>query len=76
MKTLVIWFNTEKKSYYYRLVKNTYKKYFVGYRNQYNHEVVLIIPLSVFYSHCKKITYPHKALKRFISFLQNIEKKL
>lgn len=76
MKKLIIWHNLNYDTYYYKLVKGTYKFYYVGYINQYNHKIVLIISLSDFYSHYKKITYPHKALKRFISFLQNIERKL
>lgn len=43
MKKIVIWYNPNKRIYYYKLVWGFYANYYVGYRNQFNHEVVLII---------------------------------
>lgn len=42
MKFYVIW-RRPNNSYYYRIVKGTYMEYYVGYYNQYGHEIVLII---------------------------------
>ena len=39
---IVIW-KKRDSSLYYRVVKETYKKYFVGDSNQYGHEVLFII---------------------------------
>lgn len=74
MFLIVVWFNPNKKTYYYKIVKGYYKRYFVGYRNSYDHEVILIIPLKqeIFY----KQPLLKKVLMRIISFLQNIEKNI
>ncbi len=74
MKLIVVWFNPNKKIYYYRIIKGFYKRYYVGYKNQYNHEVILVIPLK--YEMFYKRPLRKKVLMRFISFLQNIEKKI
>lgn len=42
-REIVIWYNPTKKTYYYKKSKGTYQNYYVGYKNQYNHEVVLLI---------------------------------
>lgn len=70
----VIWHNHNTNSYYYRIVKGSYVKYYVGYFNQYNHEVVLLIPL-IYTVYRKKQPFLKKVLKRLISFLQNINEK-
>lgn len=74
MKIIVVWFNPNKKEYYYRIVKGFYKKYFIGFKNQYNHEVILIIPLN--YDLFYKKPLRKKVLTKLISFLQNIEKNI
>lgn len=43
MRTLVIWYNRNKDCYYYRFLSILPKVYRVGYVNQYNHEIVLLI---------------------------------
>ncbi len=45
-KLLVIWFNPNKKNYYYTIVNNFSSDYFVGKKNQYSHEVVLTLPIQ------------------------------
>ncbi len=69
---IVIWLNLNTNEYYHK----TYKSYFsheIGYINQYNHKIVYIVTY-------KEILVRHKSLKRllrrFISFLENILKKL
>lgn len=74
MPIVVVWFNPNKKEYYYKIVKGYYKRYFVGYKNQYNHEVILVIPLK--YEVIYKIPLRKKVLTKLISFLQNIEKRI
>ena len=40
---IVIW--QTSSGLYYKLVKGTYQKYYVGYENQYSHKVLLVIDL-------------------------------
>lgn len=72
--TCVIWHNHNNNCYYYRIVKGSYTNYYVGYFNQYNHEVVLLIPF-VYKLYKRKQPFLKKVLKRLISFLQNINDK-
>lgn len=80
MKQIVIWHNLNHDCYYYRIIKGGYKTYSEGYVNQYNHKVIIVIDISDICSYCyyqkTNISFLHKVLKKFISFLQNIEKKL
>lgn len=69
---IVIWLNLNTNEYYHKI----YKSYFtheIGYINQYNHKIVDIVTY-------KEILERHKSIKRllriFISFLENILKKL
>ncbi len=72
MKKLVIWYNPNKRMYYYRYVNDIFNKYYVGYINQYNHVVILII--DVYIELIRKVPYRNKVIKRFISFLHRLEK--
>lgn len=40
---IVIWVTPDKDKYYYKKIKGRSCKYYVGYKNQYSHEVILII---------------------------------
>lgn len=70
MKSIIVWYNPNKDVYYYKVSSGTYAKYFVGFRNQYNHEIVLIID-SVFYRKPQKLSMKKRVLRKAISFLQN-----
>ena len=69
---IVFWLNLNTNEYYHKIYK-TYFAHAIGYINQYNHKVVDIVEY-------KEIIDRHKSLKRllrkFISFLENILKKL
>ena len=41
----VIWQNLNTGTYYFKFSKETYNKYYVGFKNQYNHIVILVIDL-------------------------------
>ena len=71
---IIVWFNPNSHTYYYRLVRGYYAKYEIGYKNSYDHEVILIIDIYRDLVHKEKITV--RVLKKLISFLQNILKKL
>ena len=42
-RKIIIWYNPNKEKYYYKLVWGFYARYRIGYKNQYNHVVILII---------------------------------
>lgn len=42
---IIVWFNPQKNDYYYKVMQTYYNPYFKGYKNQFNHEIVLIIDL-------------------------------
>lgn len=71
MKLLVVWHNSKKDSYYYRIVSGNYVEYRVGFKNQYDHEIVLIID-DIFYREPQKKSIKKRVLTGAISFLQNI----
>lgn len=48
-KYIIVWLNRNKNEYYYKRVKGTYMKYEIGYVNQYNHEVILVINIPELY---------------------------
>lgn len=70
MNQIIVWHNLNKNTYYYKIIKGTYKKYSVGYINQYNHEVILII--DNIYTEIYKVSKRKKVLTKLISFLQKI----
>lgn len=73
MHTIVIYHNPRKNEYYYKIVKGYYRKYAVGQKNRYGHIILLVIEYKDIY---KKPTLLRKVIKKLISFLQNIEKKI
>lgn len=73
MHTIVIYYNPHKKEYYYKIVKGYYRKYVVGNKNKYGHITLLVIEYKDIY---KRPTLLRKVIKKLISFLQNIEKKI
>ena len=68
----VVWWNKNNNTYYYRKVKGTYKNYYVGYENQYNHEIIVIIREE----YKTKVSWKKRFLQRFIIFLENKYSKL
>lgn len=69
---IVIWHNLNNDSYYHKLVKGTYIDYEIGYINQYNHKVILVINQVFEYS--QKTSFRKKVLTKTISFLQKLNK--
>ena len=64
---IVIW-KRRDSSLYYRVVRGTYKNYFIGYENQYHHKVVFIIN-NVYISN-KDYSFKAKCKNRIIRYLQ------
>lgn len=73
MHTIVIYYNPNKKEYYYKIVNWCYQKYVVGNKNKYGHIIILVIEYKDIY---RRPTLLRKVIKNLISFLQNIEKKI
>lgn len=70
---IVVWHNEKKNDYYYKILHNfSYKKYYMGYKNQYDHEVVLVIENICFKKNKTKLK--NRVLTILISFLQKINK--
>lgn len=67
-KILIVWFNPNKNTYYYKIVWGWYANYYIGYRNQYNHVVVLIIDKIEF--RIPKEPLKRRVLTRIINYLQ------
>lgn len=70
---LVVWHNLNYDSYYYKIIKGYYGVYEVGYINQYNHEIVLVI--DKIYFQVYKPPIKKRVLRKMISFLQKLEKR-
>lgn len=73
---LIIWKNNNNDTYYYRYSKYTYKDYFVGYTNQYNHTIILIVSLNSISLYDRYKLHLKKSIKRFSRFLDKLENNL
>lgn len=69
-KKIVVWFNPNKKSYYYKIVHDYFNRYEVGYENQYSHKIILVIDIYKDLVH--KTPLKTKVIKRLIRFLQKL----
>lgn len=74
MKCIVVWYNPHKDIYYWKYVYNLFDKYYVGYTNQYDHKVIVVIDL--FRDIIYKVPLRKKVLRKIISFLHKIEKNI
>ena len=71
-KYIVVWLNKNKNNYYFKKVKGTYMTYEVGYINQYNHEVILVIDVYdlVFK---KRTSIKERLINRLIDLLNKLK---
>lgn len=69
MLRLIVW-KKPNNIYYYRVVKTHYTDYFVGYKNSYNHEIVLIIT-NLDYK-IKKTPFKKRLKRRIINYIEKI----
>ena len=67
--SIVVW-KKRDNSVYVKCVKGHYAPYEVGYRNQYGHEVISVMPNV--YQYIPKLSFKDKCKKRLIRFLQKI----
>lgn len=68
MYHIIVWYNPNKDSYYYRKTYYSYHEREIGFKNNYGHEIVLIIDL------CgnEKISRRKMFIDRLIRFLKDI----
>ena len=67
MKRIIIWHNPNKNNYYYRVIKTNYVEYEIGYKNSYDHEIVLIID-DLLLQHNRN-SLKRRLIKKIIRFL-------
>jgi len=69
---LVVWHNLNNNSFYFKFLKHNYNNYYVGFVNQYNHEIILIQDVSSYItiSRSFKPNYKRIIIKKLISILE------
>ncbi len=76
MKKLYVWHNLNNDTYYYKINSGTYKRYEIGDKNQYNHELVLIVENEILEPVIikKYVSIRRMVLTPIIGFLQKLNK--
>lgn len=70
-KKIVVWYNRNSQTYYYKVIHDIVDKYIVGYTNQYNHEVILVI--DIYKDLIEKTSLKCMVINRLIRFLQRLK---
>ena len=73
MRKIAIWYNPNTRVYFYKVYYDFFNKYYLHKKNQYGHEIILVIDLDQIIN---KPSMLKKVLSRFIRFLQKINKRL
>lgn len=71
MKDIIVWYNPNKKTYYYKIVSGFYRDYKVGLKNNYGHEIVIII--KGVYTLKPRLSLKTKIINKLIRFLEKIK---
>lgn len=69
LSKIVIWRKPDN-SYYYRIIKGHYYDYVIGHKNQYEHEIVLIIDNLEY--RIRKTSVKKRFKKKVIEFIEKI----
>ena len=69
MKIIVVWYNPKLKEYYYKYVTGMYGEVEIGFKNNYNHEIVLIIKPWEFLEKKKTPNIKKRFINRLIRLL-------
>lgn len=75
MKKIVVW-KKPNGSYYYKVVHGFYQDYNLGTKNQYEHEVCLVIDLEYFLKNNGRktyISYKRMLINDIIRFLDKLK---
>lgn len=70
-KKIIVWYNRNSQIYYYKVIHDIVDKYNVGYTNQYNHEVILVI--DIYKDLIEKTSFKNKVINLLIRFLQRLK---
>ena len=70
---LVLWLKPKDNTYYLRLISGYSNSYYVGKINQYGHKIVYVEKL-VYENY--KLPLRHRLLRKLISFLEKIERRI
>lgn len=72
---IIVW--QTRNNLYYKVVKGTYKKYYIGYENQYSHKIIFIIDLyhdlNIFYK--KRFSFKMFIIKHLRDLLNILERR-
>ncbi len=68
---ITVWYNPNKKTYYYKRISGWMSRHPVGYINQYGHEVILTIDL---YKEYHRVPLKKRLITKAISFLERYNK--
>lgn len=69
LSRIVIWRKPDN-TYYYRIIKGHYFDYEIGYKNSYEHEIVLIIDNLEY--RIRKISKKKRIKEKVIKFIENL----
>lgn len=69
LNKIIIWRKPDN-SYYYRIIKGHYNDYHVGYKNQYDHEIILIIDNLEY--RIRKTSIKKRIKNKVINFIEKI----
>lgn len=67
-RKIIVWYDFNNSKVYHRCINDFFDRYFIGYKNQYNHEVIDIV--YVYNELIYKEPLKSKVIKRIIRFLQ------
>lgn len=66
---IVIW-KRRDDTFYYKIVKGFYGNYYIGYKNQYGHQVVHVIDNVCVINY--KMSFKKRCINRLVRFLQKV----
>ena len=83
MRKLLVWHNLNKDTFYYKFSYEKYKKYDVGFINQYNHKLILKLENEELQPIKYKVSLSFGLLtliifllKKFLKFLEYIKNNI
>lgn len=66
---LVIWYNKNINKFYVKLYKFSHCHFYIGFKNQYNHEVMYLLDFFTIYN--KPVPLRKRIKKHLINFLED-----
>ena len=69
MRSLIVWHNLNDDTYYYKFIKFLHDYHKIGFINQYNHEIVLILYSNEFTPVYYRVSLLKSLLNVLIYFL-------